>query len=456
MERKKKKETAVADIAYEFLQPLSIADYTNTFYKEYSLYVLQQRAIPSYIDGFKVVQRKLICAGLDQAKNRKVKVAELGSSLSSYEYLHGEVSAQEALVGMAADWKNNIPLFTGHGNFGTRLIQEAAAARYIYVSMSKKFEDVFSDFDVCDKRTDNPEPVNYLPILPWSLINGISGVAVGFASNILPRDWKDVKQACLEYVTKGNIKTDIKVVYPQFRGDVIKVEDNKWTTTGIVNKVKRGRKEWYNISELPIGYDREKYFNYLVKLKTANKIVDFEDDCNKDGFNFFVLVADDQVKKVDQDVMKFFGLVKSETENLTTIDENGQLRIFNNPNDLIKDFCDYRIRKCEESLQYQIDQLEAKLLEQQVKRQFIQLVVDDKIQLNTYTRKTLLTFVNGLAKITDEQADRIISIPSYSFTSDNIDALDKAIEKMVKEITALKSTNGKSIFVDKLKKLNLD
>lgn len=79
----KKATTQLADIEYEIQPAISIKDYTNTCYKEYSLYVLQQRAIPNYIDGFKVVQRKLICAALDLARNKKVKVAELGSSLSS-------------------------------------------------------------------------------------------------------------------------------------------------------------------------------------------------------------------------------------------------------------------------------------------------------------------------------------------------------------------------------------
>lgn len=79
----KKVTTQLADIEYEMQPAISIKDYTNTCYKEYSLYVLQQRAIPNYIDGFKVVQRKLIYAALDSARNKKIKVAELGSSLSS-------------------------------------------------------------------------------------------------------------------------------------------------------------------------------------------------------------------------------------------------------------------------------------------------------------------------------------------------------------------------------------
>ncbi len=456
MATKKATESQMVDISYEMQPEMSIKDYTNTYYKEYSLYVLQQRAIPNYIDGFKVVHRKLICAALDIAKNKKIKVAELGSSLSSYEYLHGEVSAQDALVGMSADWKNNIPLFTGHGNFGSRLIQEAAASRYIYVTLSEQFNDIYSDFEVCVSRLDNPEPITYLPIIPWSLINGISGLAVGFACNILPRDWKTVKQACLEYAQKGKIKTSIDVKYPKFLGEVQKVGDNKWTTLGVVNKVKRGRKTVYHISELPLGYDREKYFNLLVKLKNTNKITDFDDDCNKEGFNFYVYASDDEMKAIDIEPIKFFGLIKSETENLTTIDENGNLKIFQNPEELVKSFCDYRILKCGESLQFTINKTKNKLIELEVKRLYISLVLDGKLILNEHTRKSLLTYVLGLATINNEIADRIISIPSYSFTKDNILDLDSQIAKVKAEISKLESSNGKDIFIEKLKKLNLD
>ena len=103
-----KKKNVEKDINIQYDEPLSINDFINNSYKEYCLYVLKQRAIPSYIDGFKVVQRKLIRAALDMAHTKKIKVAELGSALSSYEYLHGEVSAQDALTKMTASDRKSV------------------------------------------------------------------------------------------------------------------------------------------------------------------------------------------------------------------------------------------------------------------------------------------------------------------------------------------------------------
>ena len=84
-----------------------------------------------------------------------------------------------------------------------------------------------------------------------------------------------------EYISKGVIKSPINVKYPHFNGSVELLDDGRWATYGIVNKEKTGRKEYYVISELPIGYDREKYFSFLLKLKEAGKISDFDHSSNK-------------------------------------------------------------------------------------------------------------------------------------------------------------------------------
>lgn len=80
------------------MNDITISGFADTYYKEYSMYVLENRAIPSYIDGFKPVQRKLIYAALKLPKDKLIKVAELGSSISSFGYNHGEFSAQQASI----------------------------------------------------------------------------------------------------------------------------------------------------------------------------------------------------------------------------------------------------------------------------------------------------------------------------------------------------------------------
>jgi len=96
--------------------------------------------------------------------------------------------------------------------------------------------------EVCEEKEDNPEPVNYLPIIPMSLVNGISGMAIGFATNILPRNVNDIVLACIEYLNTSNITQNIRIEYPKFDGEIVKLEENKYQTEGIIEKEIKGKK----------------------------------------------------------------------------------------------------------------------------------------------------------------------------------------------------------------------
>lgn len=435
------------------MNDITIQKFADVYYKEYSMYVLENRAIPSYIDGFKPVQRKLIYAALQLPKDKLVKVAELGSSISSYGYHHGEFSAQQACVLMAAPYNNNIPLFEPEGSFGTRLSPVAASPRYIYVSLSNQFKNIFLDDEVSDKK-DEYEPITYLPILPMVLIQGQSGIAIGFATNILPRNIADVKKACIDYLSKGKIKTEIQLKYPFFNGTIEKLDEKKWCTKGLIEKKTKGKKIWYHITELPIGYDREKYFTKLSELSEKKLIIDFEENC-KEGFDFTVYVTEEQAIKIDKDPMKFFGLIKYETENLTTLDENGKLRIFQSPEELVAAFCDYRLKKTIEYLAYKIKEFNEKLKILSLKKSFIIDVIDGVIDFKKLDRVDLLNHLLNKNLADKDICETVMSMPSYSFTKDNVLKLQNEIDKVNAEIKSLENTDAKDLFIERLKNLKV-
>ena len=109
------------------IEPRTLTQIIDTEFREFSMYTIENRAIPSVIDGLKPTQRKLLYAMITEYKGHKTKVAELGGGLAKMNYHHGEGSAQGAAIGLGSDWNNNAPVFTGHGNFGSRLVPEAAA-----------------------------------------------------------------------------------------------------------------------------------------------------------------------------------------------------------------------------------------------------------------------------------------------------------------------------------------
>lgn len=420
-------------------------------YRAYSMYVLENRAIPSAIDGCKIVQRKLLHSMLSSGGG-KIKVAELGGGLSSYGYLHGEASAQQAAVKMAQSWSNNVPIFEGHGNFGSRLVPEAAAPRYIYASLNKEFSKYFGDIEVCPKSIDpdNPEPRHYLPTIPWVLVNGIKGIAVGFATNILPRAPADLAIQCKNYIQTGTIDPVIMPTFPSFRGGVVHTGDNKFKTVGIIeSNGTRG----YVISELPIGYDREQYIELLCNLVDSGKIADFQDMCSKDGFRFTIKVNRAQREAIEATgINKVFGLETSFSENLTTLDADGKLRVFANTSDLIKYFCDYRLQKCADKLEYDINRCAEKIdfLEDKVK--FIQAVIEEKINFRSTTKQQLIDFIcNNIT--TAAYGAKFISIPLYECTKDLVDSLMDELVKLRKQLVSLNKLTAKKVFQTKLEKI---
>ena len=432
------------------IQYQSIVDNINTSYKEYSLYTLNSRAIPSAIDGMKPVQRKLVYAMLQQPSpfKNKIKTAALAGSLSGYEYHHGEMSAQAALSGMAMAWDNNAPLFEGHGNFGSRKIQEAAAARYTFVNLSKNFATYFVDHEVAPQSIDNPEPAHYLPTIPWVLVNGVRGIAVGFATLILPRSPSELVAAIKKLISNPEAKLKpILPSFPDFVGEVESLGGNTYKIKGIVEK---SGPIQYTIKEVPFGYDRETVINYLNKLVDDNQIVDYDDNCSDKGFEFVIKVTRIQRDSIDKDPLKFFKLEKQVTENITVIGYDGSLKQFDTAEELIRYFFKYRLTKIAEKIQYEIDAASNTLLRLKCKLKFVQSVISGKLDLRKSSKVDLLKFISD--NITAEEfGKQFVNIPVYSFTTDMVEELESEIEELKKLIETLNNTTPESRYSTLLK-----
>lgn len=426
----------------------SVTNAIDTDYKEYAKYVLENRAIPCYIDGQKPVTRKLLYAMLNQHKGKKTKISDLGG-ISSIGYNHGEASAMGAAINMAADWSNNVPVFQQHGSFGSRLIPEAAAPRYIYASLNETFYKYFTDFDVLDPRPDieDPEPRTYLPNIPWVLVNGIKGIAVGFACEYLPHDPADIAKAC-KLALSNRLKDDTILTpsFPGFFGTVEAETHNKFITTGKVERVKRNT---WEISELPWGVNREKYFNQLVKMELEGLIQDFDDNCS-DTFNFTIKVNTKQDAEIQKDPIKYFKLQKSYTENYTALDENGSLVLFETKIEIIKKFVTFRLKKIQDQLDYEISKCEKELYWLNAKLSFVKDVLDEKISFKTTTRKQLTDHCIKAYNIDSGTATRLVNISIVDITKDMVSQLEDKIDTVTKTKTEFEQSDSKQILVKRL------
>lgn len=430
----------------------SITESIDTGYKDYAMYVLENRAIPSVVDGLKAVQRKLLYAMLNVHSGKKTKVSDLGG-ISALNYNHGETAAMAAAIGMAQEWNNNAPIFEQHGNFGSRLVQESAAPRYIYCSISQNYKKFFCDVEVAPKAfdPDNPEPAYYLPIVPWVLVNGIGGMAVGFKSEVLPRAIKDVLGATRAYIKNPKkfleANAPIPPTFPHFKGNVIQHGVNQWKTQGVINFVGKLR---YEITELPIGYDRESYVVLLNSLCDSDLIKDYDDNCSKAGFGFSIKVSAAQQAEIDKDPIKYFKLEKTHTEILTTMGVDGKLKIFQSVAELIGYFCDFRLKKFGDKIAYDIEQLTDEIFYLTHKKKFINAVIDGKISFKQTTKAELETYI--FDNITPAVYGKSFArIPLYECTSDQVLKLDaEIIDKKSDRVVLQEQTTPEKVFSDKL------
>jgi len=192
---------------------LNLATYAQRAYLEYALSVVKGRALPDACDGQKPVQRRILYSmdrmGLGFSGNtaaKPVKSARVVGDVLGRFHPHGDQAAYDALVRMAQDFSQRYPLIDGQGNFGSRDGDGAAAMRYTEARLSKITTLLLDEIDQgtvdfqpnYDGSTEEPKQ---LPArLPFSLLNGASGIAVGLATEIPSHNLREIADACVALI----------------------------------------------------------------------------------------------------------------------------------------------------------------------------------------------------------------------------------------------------------------
>ena len=422
---------------------------------DFALYTVEARAIPNMIDGMKPVQRFYVYSSIKNSKTDFKKVSAVSGVVSDYGYNHGEGSAAGAGQLMAAEWANNVCLVEGRGSFGTRLVQAAAAPRYTYSRLHKNFNKFIKDLDLAPAHED-PEhepPAFYVPVIPLVLVNGVKGIATGFATNILPRDPLDVMRACKEYIETKNVDKKVKVKFPEFNGTVtFNPEEGRYYCNGVFE---RKSKTVLMITEVPYGYDREGYVQVLDKLEEAGDIVGYDDLCDKTGFKFEVkLKQQTSAAWDDQKIISAFKLSKPYTENLTVIDYRGKLKEYTDERDLIRDFCDYRVGILQKRIDLRKEEASEQLRWLNIKMQFIQSVLDDKIKFKNQKKDAVAKQIFDCTSARDaDDIDRLLRINIMSLTDEMVKQLEKEIKEAQKDLDYWEKTTTKKQFIKDLEEL---
>ncbi len=197
---------------------LSLKDFTEKAYLDYSMYVILDRALPHVGDGMKPVQRRIVYAmselGLKATAKYKKSARTVGDVLGKF-HPHGDSACYEAMVLMAQPFSYRYPLIDGQGNWGSPDDPKSfAAMRYTESRLAPYAEVLLSEIAqgtvewVPNFDGTMREPAILPARLPNVLLNGTTGIAVGMATDILPHNLREVARACVHLLDNPRAELD--------------------------------------------------------------------------------------------------------------------------------------------------------------------------------------------------------------------------------------------------------
>ncbi len=209
---------------------ITLGHYAEQAYLDYALSVVRGRALPDVGDGQKPVQRRILYAmqamGL-AAGAKPVKSARVVGDVLGKYHPHGDQAAYDAMVRMAQSFSLRYPLIDGHGNFGSRDGDNAAAMRYTEARLTPIARLLLDELNegtvefVPNYDGSQQEPQMLPARLPMMLLNGASGIAVGMATEIPSHNLREVTQACIALLkrpTMDNSELYALIPGPDFAG----------------------------------------------------------------------------------------------------------------------------------------------------------------------------------------------------------------------------------------------
>lgn len=329
-------------------------------YIDYAMSVIVARALPDIRDGLKPVQRRTLYdmyeLGIRSDRPYRKCARIVGDTMGKY-HPHGDSSIYEALVVMAQDFKKEVPLVDGHGNFGNIEGDGAAAMRYTEARLRSITEDaLLSDLDkdvidfVPNFDETEKEPAVLPARIPNFLINGSEGIAVGMATNTPPHNLGEVIDAEIALLKNPEITTEeLMKKYlpgPDFPTGGIVVNKNELpqiyeTGTGRIRirgktVVEKGHAGHINlvITEIPytmIGSGIGKFLSDVASLaenKVTSDVLDITNQSSKEGIRIVIEL------RRDTDVENFRNMLFKKTRLEDTFGVNMLAIVDNRPETL--------------------------------------------------------------------------------------------------------------------------
>ncbi len=439
---------------------IALGHYAQRAYLEYALSVVKGRALPDVCDGQKPVQRRILYSmsrmGLGFSGNtgaKPVKSARVVGDVLGRYHPHGDSAAYEALVRMAQDFAQRYPLIDGQGNFGSRDGDGAAAMRYTEARLAKittllldEIDEGTVDFQPnYDGSTEEPKQ---LPArLPFALLNGASGIAVGMATEIPSHNLREVADACIALIKTPKLsEADLLALLPapdypgggQIISSASDIADAYRTGRGslkvrarwVIEDLARG--QWQLVvNELPPGVSSQRVLEEIEeitnpKVKAGKKALSpdqnqlkatvlsvldvVRDESSKDAA--VRLVFEPKTRAIEQQelittLLAHTSLETSSSINLTMVGIDGR-PVQKSMREMLTEWIDFRqatvLRRSQHRLNKVLDRIH--ILEG---RQLVLLNIDEVIAIIRQSDEPKAALIQRF-KLSDRQAEDILEI----------------------------------------------
>jgi len=368
-------------------EQIELKSYTEKAYLDYSMYVILDRALPNIADGLKPVQRRIVYAmselSLKASAKYKKSARTVGDVIGKY-HPHGDSASYEAMVLMAQPFSYRYPLVDGQGNWGSQDDPKSfAAMRYTEARLSKFTEVYLEELGQgtvdwqpnFDGTLDEPK---VLPArAPTVLLNGVTGIAVGMATDIPPHNLREVIDATVhmlsepkatvadlcQFIKGPDMPTDAEIITPQ--SDIQRIYE---TGRGSLKMRAVWQKEDGNIviTALPHQVSGARVLEQISAQMQAKKlpmVTDLRDESDHENPTRLVVVPKSNRIDLDQVMSHLFAstdLENSYRVNLNVIGIDGRPAV-KALNTILSEWLSFRMVTVRRRLQHRLDWVNRRL-----------------------------------------------------------------------------------------------
>jgi len=368
-------------------ETLPLKQYTEKAYLDYSMYVINDRALPHLADGLKPVQRRIVYAmgelNLNAAAKYMKSARTVGDVLGKY-HPHGDSACYESMVLMAQSFSFRYPLVDGQGNWGAPDDPKSfAAMRYTEARLSRYAELLLAEIrqgtvDYVPNFDGTMNEPKLLPArVPFVLLNGSSGIAVGMATDIPSHNFNEVVSACVHLL--DNPKASVRDLMTHVRGPDYPCEAIIITPDAEIRDIYetgrgaiKARAVWHReggdvvITALPHQASPAKILEQIAGQMQARKlpmVADLRDESDHENPTRLVLVSRSNRVDLERLMSHLFAttdLEKSYRVNLNLIGLDQRPRV-KNLKDVLAEWLEYRRRTVTRRLEFRLEKINERL-----------------------------------------------------------------------------------------------